>query len=324
MKEFKFSGDFASGADISWLPMMELTGFRFKDKDGNIRDCLDILKSYGIDAIRLRSWVNPSSHPHRGHCSAQETLEFAKRLQRYGFDVMIDLHYGDSWCDPGQQVKPKAWQDLPFEKLLEAVYSYTLETISTFVSNGFTPKWVQLGNETNPGMLLPDGSTDDFSKLTRIYNAAHKAVKEASPETATIIHLAEGNNTDFLVNYFDKLRENGCTYDMIGLSYYPYWFKKPNSEIIGDLERSFETLSSKFDKDVILVEIGGVDEEEDESYELLISAIEKCHNQKRCKGIFYWEPQGAKAWSNYNLSAWREDGTPTHAMDAYLSIKKKS
>ncbi|MDR3121138.1 MAG: arabinogalactan endo-1,4-beta-galactosidase [Clostridiales bacterium] len=322
MKTYDLGSDFASGADISWLPMMEATGFRFRGKDGAERDLVEILKGYGMNAIRLRSWVHPSAHPLRGHCSTEETLKMALRVQKQGFDVMIDFHYGDSWCDPGHQRKPAAWEKLPFDELVGAVYEYTRGAVKTFTDNGFTPKWVQLGNETNPGLLLPDGGTDDFSKLAKIYNAGHRAVKEVSPSTHTMVHLAEGNNTAFILDYFDKLEAQGCTFDMIGLSYYPYWFKKPNSEIIGDLENTVKLLPERYNKDVLIVEIGGVDEEEDESFNILQSAIELCSRAPRCKGLFYWEPEGAKSWSDYALSAWRADGTPTRAMDAFLSIRR--
>ena len=39
---------------------------------------------------------------------------------------------------------------------------------------------------------------------------------------------------------------------------------------------------------------------------------------KKGLGIFYWEPEGARSWSRYGLSAWGADGRPTHAMDAFL------
>jgi arabinogalactan endo-1,4-beta-galactosidase len=321
MREFHFDRSFASGADVGWLPQMEASRFVFKNKGGKEQDCLVTLKEYGLNSLRLRSWVNPSEDPKRGHCSTEETLAMALRGKKLGYRIMIDFHYGDSWCDPGKQEKPAAWKDLSFDKLVEALAEYTRGAMKTFADGGFSPEWVQLGNETNPGMLLPDGSTENFTRLTALYNAGNDAVKEVSPNTKTIIHLAEGNKTEFCRNYFDELTKNGCRYDMIGLSYYPWWFKKPNSEIIGDLAASLRLLPERYDKDIMIVEIGGVDEEEDESYELLLSAIEVCSTSPRCRGIFYWEPEGAKVWSGYNLSAWRADGTPTRAMDAYLAIK---
>ena len=320
MEKFYLGKDFASGADISWLPQMEASGFIFKDKAGNERDCLEILKSYGLNSVRLRTWVNPSDDPHSGHCTTEETLALALRAKNLGFRIMINFHYSDTWADPGNQIKPAAWQDLSFDALVDALYKYTENAMQAFISGGVIPEWVQIGNETDPGMLLPDGSTSDFCKLTRLYNAGHDAVKSVSAETITIIHLAGGNNLPFLTNYFDNLTANNCRYDMIGLSYYPYWLKLPHEKTIDGIGETLKVLPEKYKKPVMLAEIGGVDEEEDRSYDTLVAAIEKISGIPECKGLFYWEPQGAKIWSRYSLSAWNGNGTPTRAMDAYLTI----
>jgi arabinogalactan endo-1,4-beta-galactosidase len=245
----------------------------------------------------------------------------ALRAKKLGFRVMINFHYSDTWADPGKQIKPAAWQDLDFEALVDALYKYTESAMQAFVSGGVTPEWVQLGNETDPGMLLPDGSTSDFGKLSRLYNAGHDAVKSVSPESLTMIHLAGGNNLPFLTNYFDNLAKNNCRYDMIGLSYYPYWLKRPYEETTDEIGESLKFLPERYNKPVMLVETGGVDEEEDRTYDMLVAAIKKISGIPQCKGLFYWEPQGARAFSKYTLSAWNGDGTPTKAMDAYLSIQ---
>ena len=224
-------------------------------------------------------------------------------------------------ADPGKQVKPAAWQDLTFDALVEALSDYTRTAMQTFVSGGVTPEWAQIGNETNPGMLLPDGSASDFGKLARLYSAGHDAVKSVSPGTHTMVHLAEGNNIPFLTDYFDNLKANNCRYDMIGLSYYPYWLKSPYEETIDDIGEALKVLPERYGKPVMLVEIGGVDEEEDRSYEMLLAEVKKISEAPKCRGFFYWEPQGARVWSKYALSAWNGDGTPTKAMDAYMAIR---
>ena len=56
----KVKAQFANGADISWLSEMEANGYVFKDNSGNQKDCLEILKEKGINALRFRVWVNPS------------------------------------------------------------------------------------------------------------------------------------------------------------------------------------------------------------------------------------------------------------------------
>jgi len=317
--------NFAVGSDISWYPQMLKGGFTFRNKEGKKQDLLLTLKEFNHNAIRLRTWVNPSDNPRSGHCSAQEVMEFSKICHNEGFRIMLNFHYGDTWCDPGKQVKPKAWEGLNFDGLIEALYKYTYETVKLLVDNGVIPEWIQIGNETNPGMVLPDGSINDFGKLSRMYSAGHEAMKAASPSSKTMIHLAEFNKTDFIINYFDKLAEHNCKYDIMGFSFYPYWIEmyhnKTYAESFKAWHQSMKKIPAKYGREFQIVEIGGVDEKEDESYKLLIDAIESINSEPLCTGLFYWEPQGAKAWSDYSLSAWRADGTPSRAMDAFNTIK---
>lgn len=74
---------FAKGADVSWLPQMEATGYIFKDLDGNPKDCLEILKSLGMNTIRLRVFVNPNDDKINGHCSKQETIDMSLRAKNW-------------------------------------------------------------------------------------------------------------------------------------------------------------------------------------------------------------------------------------------------
>ena len=48
----------------------------------------------------------------------------------------------------------------------------------------------------------------------------------------------------------------------------------------------------------------------------VIKAVKAVPNNKGL-GVIYWEPQGAKSWSGYQLSAWRADGKPSMALDAF-------
>src|SRR5664279_3097881 len=112
---------FAKGADISWLTQMESSGYSFYDSSGKKMDCMLLLKSLGINSIRLRAWVNPSD----GWCNTADLVAKAQRANSQGFKIMIDFHYSDVWADPGHQSKPAAWTSLDSASLYDAVYSYT-------------------------------------------------------------------------------------------------------------------------------------------------------------------------------------------------------
>lgn len=324
MPQYLMNRNFAVGSDISWYPQMLESGFVFRNRDGKVQDLLTTLKEFNHNAIRLRTWVNPSDDPRRGHCSAAETMEFARECHSRGYRIMLNFHYGDTWCDPGHQIKPKAWEGLPFDDLVRALYDYTYETVKLLVDNGVTPEWIQTGNETNPGMMLPEGSADDFAQLTRLYNAGYDAMKAASPSSKVMIHLAEFNDTDFIINYFDNLAKHNCRYDIMGFSFYPWHLARGRNmsydEAFAGWRRSMVEIPARYKTEFQIVEIGGVDDEEDESYKLMIDAIESIHGEPLCTGLFWWEPEGAKIWSGYPLSAWRTDGAPTKAMDAFNEI----
>jgi len=233
--------------------------------------------------------------------------------------IMINFHYSDSWADPAKQNKPKAWKDHSFPELLLDVYNHTFEVISALKTAGVTPEWVQIGNEIPGGMLWPEGSTDNWKQLGQLLNKGYEATKAVDKNIKVIVHVDEGNNNKKFIAFFDNATAQEVKYDIIGLSYYPYWIKKDYSETIADLEFNLNDMVNRYNKDVMIVEVGGEDDKVQNTYELLkatIEAVKKVPNN-RGLGVMYWEPQGAKSWSGYSLSAWQNDGKPSPALDAF-------
>lgn len=313
---------FAKGADISWLPQMEASGFKFYNDAGVEEDCLKVLKDHGMNTVRLRTFVNPSNDKRSGHCSKDETVAMAVRCQKMGMRIMIDFHYSDSWADPGKQRKPAAWEGHSFPQLLNDVYMYTADVMTALVKNGVHPEWVQVGNETPGGMIYPEGSTSNWKQLAQLINKGHDAIKAVSPKSKVILHLDQANNKQRFRTWFDSARSHGAKYDVIGLSYYPYWLKgNPDYTLsIDDLASNMNDLVKRYEKEVMVVEIGGEDYKEQNTYDMLVAVINKVKAVPNGKGlgVLYWEPQGAKVWSGYGLSAWRSDGKPSKALDAFM------
>jgi arabinogalactan endo-1,4-beta-galactosidase len=310
---------FAKGADVSWLPQMEATGYRFYDTDGKEKDCLQLLKERGMNTIRLRVFVNPSQDKASGHCSKEETVAMALRAQKAKMRIMIDFHYSDTWADPAKQAKSAAWANLSFDALQNKVYEHTFDVLTALKKAGVTPEWVQVGNEIPGGMLWPDGSTNNWAQLAQLLNKGYEATKAVNAKIKVIVHVDEGNNNEKFRWFFDKATEYQVKYDVIGLSYYPFWIKKDYSETIADLQKNLNDMVSRYQKEVMVVEVGGVDEQVQNTKELLaatIKAVRAVPNNKGL-GVLYWEPQGAKSWSGYGLSAWQPDGKPSPALDAF-------
>lgn len=310
---------FAKGADIGWLPQMEATGYKFYDNNGKETDCLQLLKDLGMNSIRLRVWVNPSDDKASGHCSKEETIAMALRAQKMGFRIMINFHYSDSWADPAKQFKPKAWEKHSFAELLNDVYNHTFDVINALKVAGVTPEWVQVGNEIPGGMLWPEGSTDNWPQLGQLLNKGYDAVKAVDKNIKVIVHVDEGNNNEKFRTFFDNATAQKVKYDVIGLSYYPYWIKKDYTETIADLQFNLNDMAKRYNKEVMIVEVGGEDDKVQNTYELLTATIKAVKNVPNNKGIgvLYWEPQGARSWSHYALSAWQADGKPSPALNAF-------
>jgi arabinogalactan endo-1,4-beta-galactosidase len=312
---------FVKGADVGWLPQMEATGYTFYNRQGKQEDLLQILKEDGINTIRLRTWVNPSSDRASGHNSKDETVAMAVRAQKMGMRVMINFHYSDSWADPQQQRKPAAWIGHDFPQLLKDVYGYTHEVMSALKQAGVTPEWVQVGNETPTGMIYPEGHTDNWPQLAQLINQGYDAIKAVSPTSKVVLHLDRGNDSQRFRTWFDNARANGAKYDVIGMSYYPYWLDgRPDyTASINDLAANMNDMAARYGKEVMVVEVGGEDTQPQNTYDMLVAVQRKVKAVPDHKGlgVIYWEPQGARGWSHYELSAWGADGRPTKAMEAF-------
>jgi arabinogalactan endo-1,4-beta-galactosidase len=313
---------FAKGADIGWLQQMEATGYVFHNEQGAVQDCFAILKAQGINAIRLRVFVNPSDDKASGHCSPAEVVAMAKRATALGFRVMIDFHYSDTWADPGKQAKPAAWASHPFPQLLTDVYEHTRSTMKALRDSGVTPEWVQVGNEIPGGMLWPEGSTQNFAQLAQLITKGYEAVKVVSPTSKVIVHLDRGNDSALYRDFFDKLTSYGGRFDVIGMSYYPYWLKQDYTASIANLGANLRDMVSRYPgKEVVVAEVGGDYLAVQNTFDMLVAVQQavRAVPQHKGLGVFYWEPEGAKSWSGYQLSAWGDDSRPSPALKAFLA-----
>lgn len=311
---------FFKGADVSWLAQMEASGYIFYDENGAAADCLDLLMARGINAVRLRVFVHPSNHPTNGHCSPQETATMAARAKAKGLDVMIDFHYSDTWADPGHQAKPSTWANVPFAALKDSVYAHTYQTLALIKAQGVTPKWVQIGNEIPSGMLWPEGHTNNPQQLAQLINAGNQAVKDLDTSIQTIVHIDQGNDNARFRWFYDLLAQNGANFDIIGASYYPYWLGSDYTVTISDLGNNLNDMVTRYNKPVMVVEVGGDYWQTQNSKDLLIATIGAVKDvpNKMGLGVFYWEPEGAKPWSGYQLNCWQDNGRPSPALDAFL------
>ncbi|MGC4022710.1 MAG: glycosyl hydrolase 53 family protein [Cyclobacteriaceae bacterium] len=311
---------FAKGADVSWLTQMEAAGLKFYNSQGTQQDCMQILKDKGINSIRLRAWV----HPKAGWNNTTDVIAKAKRAKNLGMKVMIDFHYSDDWADPGKQYKPAAWASLNFDSLKSSLYYYTKGVMDTLKLNGITPDWVQIGNETNDGMLWEDGrASKSMPNFATLINAGYDAVKSVSSSTKVIVHLSNGFDNGLFHWMFDSLTSTTpkAKFDIIGMSLYPSYANQDWSVVDSQCLANMNDLVSRYNKPVMVVEVGMPVESPVTCKSFLIDIIAKTKsvNGGNGLGVFYWEPECYSNWQGYSLGAFDNSGKPTVAMDAFAN-----
>ena len=308
---------FARGADIGWLSQMESRGYVFKNDSGIQKDCMIILKEHGINSLRFRVWVNPTG----GGCNKDDVAAMAERAKNLGFRIMIDFHYSDSWADPGKQNKPAAWSNHTFEELLDDIYAHTYNVLDTLKSLGVTPTWVQIGNETNDGMLWPDGRASlSMSNFAKMVISGYNAIKAVDSTIQAIVQLSNGHNSSMYRWMFDGLKNNGARWDIIGMSVYPKWADLDWQTDIQYSIANMQGLITRYGTKVMVCETGY---EYNEPYIANNFLAELINETKSAGGlgVFYWEPE-CYNWAGYSMGAWDPSTKqPTIAMDAFLDIK---
>jgi len=305
---------FAKGADVGWLTQMESSGIKFYNSSGTEQDCMQILKNLGMNSIRLRVWVNPTD----GWCNTQDVVAKATRAKNLGMKILLDFHYSDWWADPGKQNKPAAWASQDFTTLKQSLIDHTTSVLNALKANGITPTWTQIGNETNNGMLWPDGmASTSMSNFAQLIEAGYNAVKSVDTSIKVIVHISNGFDNNLFRWIFDGLKANGAHWDIIGMSLYPTvtnW-----SELNTQCLANMNDMVSRYNKDVMVVEVGMSWDQATACNSFLTDLISKVKSVPagRGLGVFYWEPESYNNWSGYSLGAFDNNGRPTIALNAF-------
>lgn len=304
------------GADISFLPQLEDRGMKFSD-NGVQKDAIEILKDHGFNYIRLRIFNDPAadsgyspkkSRPDGrsdgGFCDLEHTKQIAKRIKTAGMKFLLDFHYSDYWADPGKQFKPSAWKKLPFALLKDSLYAFTKKVIKELKEQGTAPDMVQIGNEINHGMLWPDGHISHLDSLAELIKAGIKAVREISPSTIIMLHIALGGQNDESVFFLDNMLARGVQFDVIGESYYPRWHGT-----LGDLQNNLTDLAKRYKQDIVIAEYSQLKKE--------VNDIGFNLPNGKGKGTCIWEPL------NYGEKIFDEKGNSNEYLKIYDEVSAK-
>jgi arabinogalactan endo-1,4-beta-galactosidase len=344
--------EFIKGVDLSLLQFIQDSGVEYKES-GQVKDPLQIFKDHGVNYVRLRLFLAPNGKGGQIN-TLSYTLRLAKRVKQAGLKFLLDLHYSDGWADPGHQNMPAEWAGLSHAQLVERVYAYTRETLAAFRREGCSPDMVEVGNEITNGLLWPDGGPlSEVSKwndsknpqpdadakwdnLTDLLKAGIRGVHDddRGGTIKIMIHIDKGGSVKTSRWFFDHIIARGVNFNVIGLSYYPFWHGT-----FADLSANLKSLAEAYQKDIVVAETdydtwggeqktlpypitpAGQKEFLDELFRI-VAATPGGHG----RGVFYWAPEwimgkkwNAPDWSSQweNRALFDHSGNALPGMDAF-------
>ncbi|BCD99291.1 hypothetical protein MARGE09_P3492 [Marinagarivorans cellulosilyticus] len=317
-------GDFILGMDISYWSEQLDQGAIYIDTDGQEKDLLELLKNHGINFIRLRTFVDPTS-PHgytstagganagchgkaQAYNGKEDIVRTAKRIKAAGMGFLLDFHYSDTWADPGKQVIPDAWRNSnSIEALAQQVRLYTMDTLEALRAENALPNMVQIGNESTPGLLVhsatnatdcwgnnsiahtgPNGAANNnnWGNLATLLKAGIAGVNSVGANIKTLLHIENFHHPDGLEWWVDSALAQGVAFDVLGLSAYEE-FQGPASEWRTTMQR----ISSRYPQlSFSFVEYNPRGR--------LLNDIMHELPDNRGLGTFFWEPTESGFWGN--------------------------
>ena len=311
------------GGDISLLTKYEERGAIYYNENGaRITNMLSYLKSTGMNAMRVRLFVDPSmadaEDQGEGVCQDLPYVQaLGQRIKAAGFDLLLDIHYSDTWTDPGQHSTPSSWTVT--SALADSVYSYTKRVLNAMIAVNATPDFIQVGNEVTYGMLWPTGhcypsganyGAGTFANFANYLKQGIRACREVCPAAKIVIHTEMGRTSN-VTSFYQSLKSYTTDFDIIGLSYYPYWHGGLNvlDELLTDLETAYPT------KKIQIVETGYPHAyyPSGASYDLqstwpateagqkafAAALVETLNAHSHVNGLYWWFPEANEYGINY-------------------------
>lgn len=301
------------GADLSqWLAYKNDNAV-WKENGTTITDLPQYFADGGYNVARLRLFVNPDLNATA--CQDLDyVIESARAMRDAGMQICLDFHYSDTWADPGKQYKPVAWESLGTTELAEKVYTYTREILTSLQNENVAPTLIQIGNEITGGMLWETGrvsvwgesgdaydTEEQWSNFRLLLSKASEACREVCPEAKIIVHTDRGGDVATAQRYYARIDD--VDYDVIGLSYYPYWHGS-----LSMLSNTLRTLSKNHpNKEIMIMETGfGYNQWSDDSAtanygnyastpngqkQFLTDLVATLNQHDHVTGVFYWFPE---------------------------------
>lgn len=223
---------FLTGADVSYSGYIASHGgiYRYEHKAVGL---IQAFKQSGCNCLRLRLWHRATAMERRkwGRLGTLNdlayTLPLAREIKKAGLYFILDMHFSDTWADPGHQTTPAAWRRLPLPQLRRRLKAYCRRVIATLRNAHAMPNMVLAGNEINNGMLWPQGKLwvdhhARWGRLASLLNAAIAGIYAGSGSHKPEIMIQVGDFS-YAPEFYRQLIAHGVHFDFIGYDYYPYW-----------------------------------------------------------------------------------------------------
>jgi arabinogalactan endo-1,4-beta-galactosidase len=319
------------GGDISLLPNYSKS--TFKTHDGTVMQPLELFKQEKLNTMRVRLFVDPSKYTasDKDPNACQDfdyVLSLAKQIKDAGFKFMLDFHYSDTWADPAKQWTPADWASLSDQELYERIYTYTKQVLQQLKDAGVEPEFIQTGNEISYGMMWGAygtaeskrrtcyvNSNSNWDYFTTLLKRAGEACREVCPDAKIVIHIERVAQPSVLTQFYDRMKNANLDYDIIGLSYYPYYHGT-----LADLRTALDKVVEKnYGKPIMIVEtgysyawaVGGTTNDYSATYpysdegqrQFTADLIELLNQYPSVTGLFWWWME-YNAYNNSSLSNW--------------------
>lgn len=257
---------FLFGADLSYVNEMEDCGVVYKE-NGSPVDPYQLFADHNCGIVRLRLWHTPAWYDNlnggQRYSDLSDVRKSILRAKSANMQVLLDFHLSDNWADPQKQRVPATWEavvgNLPLLK--DSLYNYVKATLLSLHADGLLPDMVQIGNETNKGILLSPQQDNgpwvlDWPRNAALFKRAIEAVRDVETQTEqpikVALHIAGPADSGWLMQGFWN---NGVTdFDVIGMSYYWAWHKPTDiadaANVVAQLKQSYPG------KEVMIFETG--------------------------------------------------------------------
>ena len=282
------------GMDLSFQSELEGYNVVYKDANGNPIELLDYAATNGSNLVRLKLWHTPQN----GINGLAEVKAYAQRVKAKNMNFLLDIHYSDTWADPGHQTPPAAWQTMTNEEIKVAVYNYTKDVVQQLKNQNTLPKIIQIGNETDSGFLwnygkVWDAYQDNWPNYATLLSEAIRAVRDVDSGNSIKIML-HNSSVENAIYFFNELQPFNLDYDIIGLSYYPQ-FSTHNLTVV---QSKLNELATTFNKEIFLAEV---------AYPFTLQYDDTTNNyigtSNQILSEFSATPQGQKAYLEWLVAA---------------------